>query len=1056
MKKQLFAIVGVSLFLVFGVYFIRTEAKHNPALEPRGVCDPDRPFNPHTNGITHAAYPDGLCFPSYNNYLDNNAPARSDLTPLFGDERKFLLARKSEEAFDLFRQEVAVSPGDRLQFVAYVHNNGDPNHNADDGQTRSIAVNSRTGVSGFSYDQVLQTYATAPGTDFSISQFISADNTTPRTITDDVRIVTADKSKPIQLRYIALGSDVDGDGQPDPTARFKYGTPPKYRFFRASDFFERASGFGVPDTNTNSVFGSEDYRGFIYFAVDVVTPPPPKEVVCERIVMQPRSFSVTEPQNPVKFTIDVLPRDFKGEIIWSPADALQVSPDRRSATLTKRTPSTIVVVQSSDKQCRDEARPIPPTPPPPPPGGKCESIKVTPLEFDTPVNQVPIQIYEVKPANFNVKELIWSLSGGGKLDVFDDNLRAILFNPTPSSVVKITSKDGVCSFELKGKGHPPPPPPGSNECIDLVIDKNDFLLDYSLPQSFSVIKLVTSDAKPFTGTVTWSHLKEGTLVERVNGLRATFNNLTEKSVVNVSAFPAKTALCTKQLKAEKFKPPPPPPPQPQAELKKVSFEVKSRGNVIKKDQTAEFQITFRATAHPGSAMIKDSMRGTLFGSQGGEITLVKGAFGGKDFKVESKSGNLTYEIKECPKLLKGAAETPGTGDYSLSIPPPPPICYEGSPFSDTGLTVKNLTLAPIIVTYQGKLTKSQINKEYCRTQLDRSFCGEKFVNEATDSFSNRVSDSLFTPCPFLLTRGIGDVILEKDLSVGVDIASCGEVNIEGPTVTPSPPVSPRVPKTGAGDALNIPPHTLCQQSNVGGANVPEAYRNPLKSVSSAVCELSLTLAERLTPPAIRADVLENITRITRFNNNLGTGNVTVFDLNKPTLLGQSPNPNFEVYKLKDGTLTLDASLPVGPGAKTYVVENGDLIIKQNITYSQTTYDLNSPQTIPSIAFVVINGSIKIDPQVTEVNGIFITLKGDGAKARSGGGTLVGTAPSEKELKINGTVYGDIEPLFESRSFVGSARRGQGTIVINYDGRLFYNVPPGLKEILDLSQEQVVR
>jgi hypothetical protein len=433
------------------------------------------------------------------------------------------------------------------------------------------------------------------------------------------------------------------------------------------------------------------------------------------------------------------------------------------------------------------------------------------------------------------------------------------------------------------------------------------------------------------------------------------------------------------------------------------------------------------------------MRSSHIGTEGDEIKLVKGAFDGKDFKVEKKSGATSTSIPTCGAIVGS-------------------LCYEGSILSNDGMKLRSAADEEIRITYRGKLHSSKIKKAYCK-MLEPSFCGEKFTNNTNAKSGSltlsAATDTLYTPCPFLLTQGIGDVIFERDLDVGSDISSCAGVpNIEGPTITSPPPAPPTVPKTGTGDVLNIAPHTLCQQSNTGDAALPEGYRNPLKSVSSAICEISLTFADIVTPPRIRANVLENIARITRSNSNLGMGqNVTVADLNNPPLKGQSPNPNFEIYKLKNENLTVDAfTQPVAAGGRTYVIENGDLIIKGNITYGPTPYDLNNLKNIPVIAFIVINGKIEIDPSVTRLDGVFVTFSGN----RPQSGKITASAPSSAGLKIEGTVYGDIEPLFESRSYIGSARRGEGTITINYDGRLFYNMPPGLKEILDVAPEQVAR
>lgn len=617
-------------------------------------------------------------------------------------------------------------------------------------------------------------------------------------------------------------------------------------------------------------------------------------------------------------------------------------------------------------------------------------------------------VREVNQPGYNAGE--WSADCyGGIVDLnYGDN-----------KVCTITNYDGSTP-----PPPPPPPPPPSNFCVDLQITPTQILRNMPT-QSFSAF--VTPNN--FSGNITWTHLKNRSTVETKIGTRVTFGNLDSTSRVIANAVPAtERGTCTREAVAE---PAPIPTPKPPAgNIHKKAVEITSRGNIIKKNQTAEFQITFQPTSPTPIITLRDSMRDKIYGSESGEISLVKASYSGKDFKVEKKkSGSGTTAVAGCTATSKN-------------------MCFSGNPFTDAGITVRNIKTETLIITYKGRLTKSKINDEYCRT-LTRDFCGEKFINEVTDTLSGHANATLFTPCPYILTRGIGDAILEQDLMIGSDISACAGIpNIEGPVVTPKTPDEPRTPKTGVGDILNIPSHTLCQKSNTDDKSQPEAYRNPLKRLSSAICEVSLTLADSLTPPNIRADVMENITRVTRFNNNLGIGsNVLVANLNKPPLKAQSPSADNEVYKLKNGNLTVDKfSPPVAAGSRTYVIENGDLIINGNIIYADTKFDLNNMKKIPSIAFIVINGNIKIAPNVTKLSGVFVALNGK----------ITGTANSINQLEFTGTIYGDIEPLFASRSFVGNARRGQGTIVINYDGRLFYNMPPGLKEILDISEEQVAR
>lgn len=616
-----------------------------------------------------------------------------------------------------------------------------------------------------------------------------------------------------------------------------------------------------------------------------------------------------------------------------------------------------------------------------------------------------------------------------------------------------------------------PPQPQPQVCENISVLPVQFDTTNPNPIFFNITKV---DPPTFLGPFTWSlnNTQNGKLVIENSTLSAVLYGPTEQDasitvtssnnncVFNITSYTP--AIPQPQPQPPVPAPPIPTPPQPpvptppiptpppvfvppliipSGAISKVSFEVKSHGNVIKKFNTAEFQVTFVPTSSATTEVtIKDTFKGKLVGSEQGEITLDKGAFSGEDFKLETKNGG----ILKCAPLSAGA---------------PTVTCFEGNPFTDSGLKIKNLSGAMVILTYRGKLTKSNINESYCKKLAKLTgFCGEKFKNTAIDSFGNQASAELLTPCPFLLTQGIGDVILEKDLKVGSDISSCAGIpNIEGPVITPPEPEPTEVPKTGPDDIIPIlPSHALCNQSNTENPNAPKGYQNPLKSVSSAICEMSLTLADALTKPQIRTDVLENIIRIARYNNNLGNShNVYITDLNNPPLSLADPNlnPNFEVYKLENANLTVNyGALGIDSGSRTYIVENGDLIINGNIKYKNTVFDPANTKQIPSIAFIVINGNIQIAPTVTELSGVFVTINAN----KPGTGKILGKGTSDKMLKITGSVYGDIEPLFDSRSYVGNAKKGQATIVINFDGRIFYNMPPGLKEILEITPEQVAR
>ena len=65
--------------------------------------------------------------------------------------------------------------------------------------------------------------------------------------------------------------------------------------------------------------------------------------------------------------------------------------------------------------------------------------------------------------------------------------------------------------------------------------------------------------------------------------------------------------------------------------------------------------------------------------------------------------------------------------------------------------------------------------------------------------------------------------------------------------------------------------------------------------------------------------------------------------------------------------------------------------------------------------------------------------------------------SEVTLTVNGSVYGNIGPLFENRVAAGDIFKDEGAITIRYDQRIIQNPPAGLAELLgDYRQSQVAQ
>ncbi len=484
------------------------------------------------------------------------------------------------------------------------------------------------------------------------------------------------------------------------------------------------------------------------------------------------------------------------------------------------------------------------------------------------------------------------------------------------------------------------------------------------------------------------------------------------------------------------------------------------GSVINVGETAEYNLTFTSTNRAVSSVkIRDESFGydtQFIGDKGGVLRLQPN-YDGKLFRVVKRisDNSQPYEVPRCnegPALFLDGSSS----------------CFTGEPVA--GVEVTNILQgSSVSVELTAQLIDSNIGHDFCNKQIQDKgfvrFCGEQFHNVATavDNEQRSYTDSadLFTPCPYFLTRGIGDVILEQGFNYGSDITSCFALpNIEGEIIQPIEPIDDQeIDKTGAGDEDKlIPSNEICKKSNDSASDNPGPYKNPFNNLSSGLCELKQSISESLTSNAIRQTISDNIVRFTRENANLNIAGKAVIsgeDINE--VIGVTlGNPNNKVYK-RSGNLTINITTPVAKGSRTFIVQNGDLIIKNDIKFDEQAVGNASFKETPSIAFIVIGGDIKIDPSVKHLDGVYVAIK-DPKKLTGPGGTITTTGGDDKNnpLEFNGAVVGDIEPLFKSRKYAGNAHTNQGTIVINYGAWLYYNLPPVLRDLVDLQQEQTAR
>ena len=179
-------------------------------------------------------------------------------------------------------------------------------------------------------------------------------------------------------------------------------------------------------------------------------------------------------------------------------------------------------------------------------------------------------------------------------------------------------------------------------------------------------------------------------------------------------------------------------------------------------------------------------------------------------------------------------------------------------------------------------------------------------------------------------------------------------------------------------------------------------------------------------------------------NPQGLGSKTVKNLTELETFAVNGNKNILSVK---GNLTIEncsgGAFPLD-GVRTVIVENGDLIIKCNTVY-------RSGDTSSSWAFIVKNGNIRIYNgdgipnvgAVTNLAGVYVAISGDI--------TYAGANTTQAILKIDGSMYGDANPLFNSRLYVRGTNAYEiltTGVILSYSNRALVSPPPLLSEYLN--------
>jgi|GEM_PF-6451811 len=488
-------------------------------------------------------------------------------------------------------------------------------------------------------------------------------------------------------------------------------------------------------------------------------------------------------------------------------------------------------------------------------------------------------------------------------------------------------------------------------------------------------------------------------------------------------------------------------------------------------KTVQYKISFTSNGNYTDATITDTMnQGYIQGYVNGSQTVV--------------GGRINYDDHFTPSGIQAC-------DASQNITTD---CFDL--VNTAGLPIIHLHRIPagqtVAFTYQGVINGTQINSANCGE--NGTVCEEKYRNDSNSPYTMYTSPDVNDTtsivscyenqngngsgssqcsvsasaivqsfCQYILTRAAGDIYLETDLNFGRDISVCSEYKTStGPVFTPAPTQENTVNSTGAGGTVDIG-HSICNnglEQKINGNNEQLYGGDVAKNISSEICEVKLRPGQSWDKSSIASTIEENKTRVSRWSPNLGDGtNQTITNFDDATLNGAAQGES-NVYHIKNANLTLGTGSPLvltdGQGAKTFIVEDGNLIINSDIKYASSSD--TSVRNTASLAFIVLNGNVYVDPSVKTLSGVFFVQQGPGNKTDSATGLIKAKAGADSftNLTIIGSIYGDIQDLFTHHKFAGDPSANEGSIVIRFDERIILNTPPGLQDVLQLQENQVAQ
>jgi len=833
----------------------------------QSTCTPNQ--NTFRDGLVLEECPNGTTSPTFNAYKNYEY---KDYTRF--DERNFLQVRKLTNG--AYVDNVSVLPGDTLRFNAYLHNNCDPSLN-DGGNGVCVAHNVETFVRQF-LENNQQNFQTTPSLKQTITQTFSASNATPRQVTDDVVVRSADNQN-IVLEYIPNTALYYNALNPDRT----------YKLY-ARELF--GNGAQVTSVNRNGTinndgdfFGSSAYITYFNFDVIIKRPPtPPPSAACVNLQI---TNVVNNADGSINFSWTTNPTDYADKAVLAlkqgPGTLEMLGNNRARLSNFNKDTVVTVFVPGSEQQCKDEL-PVAPYIPQNP----CYDLVLTPDKFNPlePSHRFSVQ---TNPNNYN--ELNWKLTGPNTdvtVMVAGDKRSAVFTNLGPDHVVSVFATGEVApgkKCEDEARSQLPPP---TEYCLAANLKPNhfpanggrrEFVFEYT-PNEYKgdfIWRTVPANVGLFA---------DGSQIGNAITTRA-------RRVVYRGGQPGTQVIVEAKDPAFRSK-------CTDIAIARNDVPADENDNLVK---TADISlakpgdtVTYNITYKKDPFFQSDTNNVTIFDTIGKE-GFVSGDRGGKIVPV---AGSMRVNLPVCT----GLAAT---------------NCYTGSILNPNGITLQHFTnTAPVNISYKATVN-TVINAALCEN-LTNTFCGEKFTNEAFDTENHFATWTITVLCPAFRSFGFGDIFLEDTFKGGIDTLKCnGKPNTQGIVVTPTKPTDNKIVSTGE-DASRRPEHGECKNSDI------------FPNLSSALCELQSQLSDEFTNNPLRT-----LTRNAELvcTNALIRDNVTLRN-GSISELRQYANPNNTNELVicantitTTGPITIDYDGPVTLVAKKGLTINGDILYSKN-------------------------------------------------------------------------------------------------------------------------------